>query len=344
MLLVNDLPPGGASGTEVHVELLRDGLRAGGDEVEVFHGPGRLGRVGDLWDPFARRTLRAVVAGFRPDVVHAHNVVRELSTAVLTGLAPLPLVLTAHDGRLLGDADGQGRLLRAYQRRRAPLDAAVVRRSADLVLAVSPSLAARLSAAGFAKVRQARAWAADPVAPLRPPQDCSALVFLGRLDADKGVHVLCEAALRLPPGRLLLAGPGRLDHPAVDSGHVRLLGTLDRPGVSRLLAEARAVVAPSLPSLRPEGAPLVLLEALVHGRPIVVSDDVGAAGLTAGGSAGLVVPAGDPTALAAALQLLLDDAALVARLAAGARAQAPAYGPAAGLARVRSAYAAVGAG
>jgi glycosyltransferase involved in cell wall biosynthesis len=356
VLVVNDLPPGGASGAEVHVELLVDGLRRGGDDVAVHtHGGGArrgLSRFADAWDPAARAELDRVVREWQPDVLHFHNVVRELSAAVLGAAPHLPRVLTAHDGRLLGDADGRGAALRLYQSRlRAPVDAAVARRRVDRVLAVSAPLADRLRAAGFPDVVHAPNWAAAPVAPTLPPELSQDVAFVGRLDHDKGVHLLVEAfedaALDRPGARLLLAGAGPLAEPlrrteAVQSGRVVLLGVLDRAGVSCLLGSARAVALASLPARRPEGAPLALVEGLVHGRPLLVSDDPGCAELAAGagsGAAGLVVPAGDRRALADALRRLLADDVLTASLAAGARAAGERHGEQAGLAAVRAAYA-----
>lgn len=338
VLLVNDLPPGGASGAEVHLALLEDGLRRAGDEVDVFTGAPRSPLL-ELWDPFARRRLREAVRGFRPDVVHVHNVVRELTVSVLGATGDVPVVMTAHDGRLLGDADGQRAVPRAYQRARAPFDAAVARRHVDRLLAVSGPLAQRFSAAGFASVVHAAPWAATPVAPVVPAADCRDLVFLGRLQADKGVHVLLDAMTQVD-ARLLLAGTGddvRV-HPAVREGRAVLLGRQTHAEVSRLLGSARALVLPSLPARRPEGSPLVLAEALVHGRPLVVSDDPGAVELTRGGTCGLVTPAGDVDALATALRSVVEDDALVARLAAAATATGPDHGERAGLARVRAAY------
>lgn len=347
MLCVNDLAPGASSGAEVHLALLVDALHRSGDEVQVFSRPPRAGaaRLLDAWDPAARRALTAAATRFRPDVLHLHNVVRELSVSVLGAAPSVPRVLTAHDGRLLGDADGRGPVLRAYQSLRAHVDVAVAKHSVDHVIAVSGALADRFRAGGFPSVASAAPWAAAPTAMLTPAADCHDLVFLGRLDPDKGVHVLIEAFARVehPRARLLLAGTGRSHaalaaSPVVRDGRAVLLGRLGRDEVSSLLATARAVVLPSLPLRRPEGSPLALVEGLVHGRPLVVSDDAGPAELTRGGSCGLVTPAGDVDALAADLHRILHDDALVLRLATAALAVAPEHGEAAGVARVRQAY------
>src|SRR5437764_62132 len=103
VLLVNDLPAGQGGGAEVHLQLLLDGLRSTGDEARVFSRPTRS-RLLDVWDRSARATLAREVVAFRPDVLHFHNVVRELSVAVLGAAPGIPRVVTVHDGRLLGDA------------------------------------------------------------------------------------------------------------------------------------------------------------------------------------------------------------------------------------------------
>lgn len=343
VLCVNDFPPGGASGAEVHLDLLLEGLRASGDEVRSFCLPARTGlhRLGDVWSPAAHRALARQVDSFTPDVLHFHNVVRELSVSVLSAAPGTPRVLTAHDGRLLGDADASGGPLRTWQRLRSVWERHVARTQVDLVLAVSGPLQARLLAAGFTDVVRAWPWAAAPAAPVVDPATSRDVVFLGRLDRDKGVEVLVAAFLALDrtDARLLLAGTGSYRPP--NDPRIVALGLLDRAAVSALLGSARVVALPSLPSRRPEGAPLALIEALLHGRPLLVSDDPGCAELTRDGHAGLVVPAGDLAALSGALASLLDDDVLVRRLAAGAVDVAADHTVEAGLARVRSAYAKV---
>ncbi len=353
VLCVNDLPAGGASGAEVHLSLLLDGLPRAGVTAELFSGTPRrgLGRFADTWDPSAKVALERRIEAFRPDVLHFHNVVRELSTAVLLAAPHVPRVVTAHDGRLLGDADGTGALLRLWQRKvRAPIDGGVVRHRADRVLTVSAELARRLRGAGFANVEHHPLWAARPVSPLLGPALSQDLVFLGRLDPDKGVRVLVDAfeaaVIEHPGARLLLAGDGSLTdelrrRPSVGAGQVVLLGVLGRTEVSRLLATARAVVLPSLPDHRPEGAPLALVEALVHGRPVIVSDDPGSeevARIRTDRPAGLVTRAGSVKQLALALRSVLSDDRLVDRLSVSAAFWGASHGEGAALERLLRCY------
>lgn len=341
---MNDLPPGAGGGAEIHLQLLVDGLRRTGDEARAFSRPPRTGlrRLADTWDPAARKALDREVEAFRPDVLHFHNVTRELSVAVLSAAPGLPRVVTVHDGRLLGDADGQQALLRTWQRLRGLGDGFAARRCGAAFLAVSGPLQKRLQQAGFHPVRRAWPWAAPPVAPTSPPTASRDLAFLGRLDPDKGADLLVEAFLRAgrPGSRLLLAGTGSVRLP--DDTRVVRLGRLDRTQVSELLGSVRAVALPSRPELRPEGSPLALVEALLHGRPLLVSNDPGClelARIDGELPAGIAVPSGDVTALAEAIGRLLDDDAKVDRLSRGAEAAAVEHTETAGLARVRAAYA-----
>lgn len=341
VLCVNDLPPGGGGGgAEVHLELLLTALQEAGHESRAFDAGAASGLIGQLWNRSARSRLEAEVAAFAPDLLHFHNVVRELSPSVLSVRPGLRRVLTAHDGRLLGDADGHSGVLRAGQRLRSVVDRRVARRRTPVVLAVSEALRRRFESAGFRAVLAAP-WAAGPTSPLAPAEQSRDLAYVGRLDLDKGVDVLVESFLAAdrPGARLLLAGAGSYRPPA--DPRVVALGRLDRDGVSSLLAGARAVALASRPDRRPEGAPLALVEALVHHRPLLVSDDLGCMEVARAGTgcpAGLVAPAGDHTAWTQAIRRLLDDDELVRELAAGAVAAAVDHSPAAGLAAVERGY------
>jgi glycosyltransferase involved in cell wall biosynthesis len=93
-------------------------------------------------------------------------------------------------------------------------------------------------------------------------------------------------------------------------------------------AAAHVLVVPSIPTRtfrEPWG--LVANEAMNRGLPVIATDAVGAAagGLVRDGRNGVVVPAGDPIALAAALRRLADDSSLRARLGKAAREDVSAY-------------------
>ena len=97
------------------------------------------------------------------------------------------------------------------------------------------------------------------------------------------------------------------------SGDVQFLGSV--PDVPALLDECSFTVLPSLS----EGMPNAVLESLAHGRAVVASAVGGIPEILIRGG-GILVPAGDPEALADAMRSLLADPALAARLGAEGRA------------------------
>ncbi len=219
VLLVNDLSTGDPErgGAEVYVGRLADALGRAGHEIDVFAGEVRhagAGRVLDLWDPRARSRLVNRVHALRPDVVHFHNVVRELSVAAL--LVPAPRVLTAHDMRLAGTVDPRAGSIRAVVDRQVKrrLDATVARHALNEVVAVSEPVAESLRAAGFSRVTTLAPPAPIPVFEPRSPAGCTDLAYVGRLSADKGLFVLLQAwrliSERHPTSRLRVAGDGPL--------------------------------------------------------------------------------------------------------------------------------------
>jgi glycosyltransferase involved in cell wall biosynthesis len=101
-------------------------------------------------------------------------------------------------------------------------------------------------------------------------------------------------------------------------GAFEFLGEVDRDQVATLLAEADMLVLPS----RDEGLPLVLIEAMAAGLPTIASAGVGAIPeVVLHGETGLLVPPGDVTALAHAIETLSVDQALRRRMGAAARAR-----------------------
>jgi len=162
----------------------------------------------------------------------------------------------------------------------------------------------------------------DGVPLLRAGQRRSMLVYVGRLDARKGLYELLNAfgALRLqhPEATLVCAGEGDTDEAR---RFCELLGIADavvftgwigQDEKRLLLQRAAAFVLPA----RQAGMPMTLLQAMEAGVPVVAA---------AGSEVvlhevnGLVFPPGDVVSLRRMLSRLLHDGALAARLAARAR-------------------------
>lgn len=136
-------------------------------------------------------------------------------------------------------------------------------------------------------------------------RDPKVVLFVGRLFANKGVDVLCEAAVRLPTDvRVLIVGEGPL---RVDlerryrDPRITFLGGVDEEGLRDLYATAAVLALPT----RSDGMPTVILEAFCCGTP-VVSTDVGAISELVDDTTGALLPRAETEPLARALQHILQ--------------------------------------
>ncbi len=318
------------------------GLREAGCEVEVLgRGPDQVRGPKVLFPLFAVPAVRRALRRFRPHVVQVHESDGGLAALLVRRLAPRldpkprlvallqvsyveerravrPLVA---GGRVLGRPGGVERRFRWLK---APLQILLGRltaRAADLVLAPSAATAAELRRDYFGGTGVTGAAVVPNVtgglevggggdAEDAEDEAPGYLLFVGRLRIRKGVEVLLEA---LRPGmRLLIAGDGEhraaLERKAAELGpvgitsRVRFLGRCGAGRVRRLLNGAAALVVPSIY----EGMPLVVLEAMEAGIPVVASRVSGIPEVVEDGRTGWLVPPEDPHALAAALNEVLE--------------------------------------
>ncbi|MGZ8694213.1 MAG: glycosyltransferase, partial [Gaiellaceae bacterium] len=259
--------------------------------------------------PGAALAVLSAIRRFRPDVVHVHNpgIGVPAGLATLRGRRP-PGLVSVH-GVPEDDYAGAARLLRV---------------SGLPVVACGPGVAAALGEHGI----RVRATVVNGVAPAPAPADRAAveaelglpadarlLVAPGRLVPQKN-HELALAALEHVPGAALaVLGEGAL-RPDLErhAGRDGLAGRVALPGVRRdaraIMGAADAIVLPS----RWEGLPLVALEALAAGRPVIATEVRGLRELLDDGRTALLVPPDDPEALAAAIRRVLEDGALARSL------------------------------
>ncbi|HEX7276336.1 MAG TPA: glycosyltransferase, partial [Acidimicrobiales bacterium] len=171
----------------------------------------------------------------------------------------------------------------------------------------------------------AAAAVADPT-----PSQTVRFLFTGGNNPMKGAQVLFDACRRMAslPGWRLSAygwvGPARSDQvaaPAAGDGvPVDMRPPFDPADLEAVYAGTDVVV---VPSLMRESYSLVTREALTRGIPVVCTDTLGPEEVVDHGRNGLVVPAGDAQALAAALRSLVSDPGLLDRLRAGCQPPLP---------------------
>ena len=152
------------------------------------------------------------------------------------------------------------------------------------------------------------------------------VLFVGRLRYYKGLDVLMRAA-PLIHARIGIVGDGpyeqilRIIHRELDLGdRVVFLGPQSEFELLALYRAARVFVLPS--THRSEALGLAMMEAMASGVPVVSTElGTGTSWVNQHEVTGLVVPPGDPAALARAINTLVDDDALAARCGAAARAR-----------------------
>jgi glycosyltransferase involved in cell wall biosynthesis len=270
--------------------------------------------------------LVQIVRAVRPDVVHAHSSKAGALARVGRLLNPrVPVLYTPHGYAFAGFFEHE--LERAVYRETER----GLARLTSCVLAVCEA-EARL-AASIGSARRIRVVHNGIGAPLdRPPDpELAALATRGpvictltQLRAGKGVETLIDALpavlARHPGAQVAIAGDGPLRGPLHERARARGV----EPAVHFLgeRADPIAVLRGAdifLLTSWAESFPYVILESMAVGLPIVASDVGGVAEALVDRESGLLVRARDAAATAAALNALLDDGALRARLGAEAR-------------------------
>ena len=265
---------------------------------------------------------------YRPDAVLAQGAQEAALVVLGRKLARVPTRVVAD---IHGDPAAPMRLYGSPSRKAlAPLADALARyglRSSDGVRTISAYTSGVVRRAGaeptaeFAAFVDLEPFLESPPVPL--PERPVAL-FVGVLERYKAVDVLVEAwrrAAPLVPGATLhVVGRGAL-RPVVEE-LVRDLPEqscwderLTTPEVARALDQATVLVLPS----RSEGLGRVVVEAFCRGRGVVASNVGGIPDIVEDGVNGLLLPPGDPDALADALVRALTDRALAERLGEAAR-------------------------
>lgn len=322
-------------------------------------------------DPLVRGALEDTVVRFRPQLLHVHNVFSlGVDVLELLGTTGIPIVQTVHDFGLLCPnswcvwADGTpcsggvGAKCFVHDcQRNYPYDPEVAlhtllkqRTLAGIVdLAICPSrhLAGLMRANGAKDVRHLN-YFIDPIAAgaatERKPKE---LVYIGRLEPEKGVEHLLDAMPKIlgkdPDVHLTIIGGGAqqsaLETRARGLGlgsSATFLSQVPRADLGRFYSTATACV---LPSIWSENSPLVAYECLAAGLPMIASRIGGIPELLEDGLAGFTFTPRDPSDLAEkALRLLGLPPSERARMSVAMRATAEGFRVAPHLDRIEELY------
>jgi glycosyltransferase involved in cell wall biosynthesis len=332
-------------------------LRAHGDDVRVYTVDNRriasMGKLrlasSTIWNRQVLGELTALLGEFAPDIVHCHNTFPLISPAAYAAAARLhiPVVQTLHnfrllclnglflrDGRQCEDCLGRavpwpGVLHRCYRqsrdasavvaamlavhRARGTWDTAI-----DTYIALSEFARAKFVAGGLPADRivvKPNFLQHDPGVGSHAG---SFALYAGRLSPEKGVDRLIrlwgQRGFGIP---LHVIGSGPLETLAADGPpNVRWHGWQPRERVLAAMKEASFLV---FPTEWYEGFPMVVLEAMATGLPVVASSRGSLPEILREGEAGVLVPSSDPDQWAGALEWAIAHPDSMAAIGARAR-------------------------
>ncbi len=335
-------------GHDVHVAAILDAgtndhpllaaLRTSGVHTHALSVPARAYRG-------ERARIRQLCATLRPDIVHTHGYRTDVLHSPIARRLGIATVSTSHG---FTGGDGKNRFYELLQRRAF--------RRCDAVVAVSRRMADELAASGVAARRIhciPNAWTggvpflgrAEARRVLGIPNAQRAIGFVGRLGFEKGADVFVEALAHLDDRvRAVVIGDGilreRLEARAAALGRAQSVtwkGMLANAGT--LMKAFDLIVLSS----RTEGTPIVLLEAIAAGVPVVATRVGGVPDVVADDEA-LLVPPEDALALANGIRQALQESDASGERAARALQRLHAsFGAEAWIERYEAVYAACGA-
>ncbi len=265
-----------------------DEIRDAGGIVHQLKPAGRLGQIGQMRRLFAEQ-------GF--DVIHTHNTYPHLYASVAARLAGVPVVINTRHGQRAGHG-WKSRTQFRWASRLVDRIVAVSDDAANLCIEVDR----------IAPKKVQRIWNGIDLSDFSfaGPAPRPVAISVARLSAEKDFPTLLRAipqvVAQIPKFRLTIVGDGPERAGLVRlASELQITGSVDFPGertdVPALLRDAGFFVSSSLT----EGISLTLLEAMAVGLPVVATAVGGNPEIVIQDETGLLVPAGDPAAMAKAI-------------------------------------------
>jgi len=327
------------------------------DEIRNSGFRGMLtGAMATPWNPFSVRAIRAALDKVLPDIVHVHNTFPLISPSIFSAIGSQSArVLTLHNYRLFCPAAipmRNNRVCTECMTKRSVVPslrhgcyrnskAATVPLAANVALHRSlgtwvKHVDAFITLSDFQRDLMVAAGLPAELTHVKPnfypgePDTLPwanrepAVIYAGRLSAEKGVDDLLHAWIRwgasAPELRILGDGEIRSQLESIARQNpdipIRFLGQLSGEEAHNHIATAQLLV---LPSRCYEGFPMVIREAFAFGTPVAVSDLGPLPTIVSHGENGVVFRAGDPQSLLREVQALWDSPDTRSALAVGAR-------------------------
>jgi glycosyltransferase involved in cell wall biosynthesis len=290
-----------------------------GTRAEIGHLEAVRVAYSAVWNRRAAETTKNLFTSFRPDIVHAHKLYPQLSVApiIVASRCRVPIIQTLHDYEFIsassvedsGTCIDRDEATRAYRL----LNTALFQVKRNIHV---PRIDQWISVSRSTDEAYREHGITTNVLPnFTPPFSGSpvdfdqreGVLFVGRLAAEKGLRNILSLPEYIPKIPIVIAGEGPLlnevKQAAQNYPSVTYLGKLDREATSHYLSLARLVL---MPSLWREPGPLVALETMAVGTPLIACDRGGLAEYVADANAGIILNP-SVTSLADAVLSLYDD-------------------------------------
>ncbi|MGQ9603001.1 MAG: glycosyltransferase family 4 protein [bacterium] len=290
----------------------------------------------------AKRNFSKLIDDFKPDIIHFHNITRQISPSVIDVGASkgIPMIQTVHDLYLLCPAHSfyvnqhvcelckEGSYWHCIVRKciDGKLSSSILGSIESYLhswLGLYKKIAKMITPSLFLKKKiEVLKWTAEktvhlpyfiPWAPDYSNHDDGYVLFAGRISDEKGVGTVIEAAKLLRDIRFVIAGEGpRLQHyremvSLFALSNVSFKGYADSEMMENLLKGASCVI---MPSVSYENLPLIILEAFARGKPVVGSNCGGIPEMVKDGETGFLFKPADGVSLAECLQRITRDSDL----------------------------------
>jgi len=293
-----------------------------------------------LYNPASVREVRNIIREYAPDVVHVHNLYPLISPAVLRCVRDegVPVLMTVHNYRLvcpnglfynrhgICERCAGGRewnCVACNCEESLPKSIGYAARNAfarvrghyvenvDAFLCLTDFQKDKLVRNGFMERKchvlpNFMDFSSQASPGREEPSGDFGFLFIGRLNRQKGIDIIIESARRCPEITFRLAGS--VDAGFIDTGklpgNVQLLGVINEEGKLRELRRARALV---FASRSYEGFPMVFLEAMQQGLPVIAPRLAGYPEIVREGKNGWLFSPEDPADLARTVRHIMEN-------------------------------------
>ena len=311
-----------------------------------------------LLNPMAYCSLRRKVMQFNPEIIHFHNISRVLSPSVLLlNKEGRKLIMTVHDTHLLCPEDWLTKaelsvcrrgysfkclysrclrtniskkffLYRLYNLPKLWLHRYLIKVRIDCFVSPSRAIAQHFQESlGIKKIWVIPNFISLPSAKPQALKSSKTVLFVGRLSREKGVHLLIEAATLITKKgkelKFMIVGDGpernRLEGLVKQNNledRVIFSGWREKNKLGDVYNSALMVV---LPSICQDNSPIVALEAMYYGRPVVANRCGGLPDIVSDGKSGYLVKTGNSLDLAKKIETIADNFVLASEMGKTAR-------------------------